>query len=330
MDTLIFAINAVFPIVLLIILGNFLMKKKMFNEDFIKMANRFVFKVALPVSLFINVYDGNISNTNWSIVIFSCLMIIILFLIGLTSVIVFCKDEKRRGVILQNVFRSNYSIIGIPLVVFLANGNNNALSTAALIAATSIPLFNILAVVSLTVFVKDSQGKKIGLDQLFIRILKNPLIIGIFIGVIVVLMRPIFPFTIKEDITFLYSALVLLGKVASPLALVVLGASFKIDEIKDMYKDIIHGVLFRSFISPFLALGVAVLLVKNDIITLNANDFPALIALFGAPSAVSSVVMSYELDNDGRLAGQIVVWSSVCSVISLMLIIMGLKSLGMI
>ena len=58
------------------------------------------------------------------------------------------KKAKRRGVILQCTFRSNFAIIGLTLVDRLGGD----LGLAGMISAFSIPLFNILAVIALSVF----------------------------------------------------------------------------------------------------------------------------------------------------------------------------------
>ena len=49
-ENLIFSLNSTVPIFLLIILGWFLMQIKLFNKDFTAVADKYVFKVALPVS----------------------------------------------------------------------------------------------------------------------------------------------------------------------------------------------------------------------------------------------------------------------------------------
>ena len=55
-------------------------------------------------------------------------------------------------------------------------------------------------------------------------------------------------------------------------------------------------------------------------------EFPALIALFATPVAVSSAIMAGEMDNDEVLAGQLVVWSSLFSMLTMFVIIVIVKS----
>lgn len=51
MDSLIFSLNATIPVFLVIVLGYILMRVGFFTEGFVKIADKYVFKVALPVLL---------------------------------------------------------------------------------------------------------------------------------------------------------------------------------------------------------------------------------------------------------------------------------------
>ena len=52
MSNFIFSINATFPIFLVILLGWFLKRIGLITDEFAEVANKYVFKVALPVLLF--------------------------------------------------------------------------------------------------------------------------------------------------------------------------------------------------------------------------------------------------------------------------------------
>ena len=139
METLFFALNAILPIMLLIALGYQLKRIEMFNHGFLKTANSFVFRVALPVLLFINIYKiESVSDIDWAIISYSMLMILLVFFLGLLCVIFLVPDDKRKGVVLQATFRSNYAIIGIPLATAL--GGTEATAIASIISAFTIPL----------------------------------------------------------------------------------------------------------------------------------------------------------------------------------------------
>ena len=337
METLLFAINAVFPILLLILLGYYLKCINFLTDDFLKIGNKFVFRVGLPFLLFYNIYNiDSLKNINWSVVIYSELIVIFAFLIGIILVKLTIKEEKQKGVILQCVVRSNYAIIGIPLAESL--GGAEAIGIASLLSAFLIPTFNILGVLALSMYKTENNGK-LDIKKTLLNIAKNPLIIGVLIGVLALVIRLLIPvdstgqlvFSLKDDIKFLYKAIENIGKIASPLALIVLGGTFNFNAIKGMLKQIIIGTTSRIVFVPLLGIGLAVILSKyTNIISFDKSIYPALIALLGSPVAVSSAIMAREMDNDGELAGQLVVWTSVFSIITIFITIVILKSINLL
>mgnify|MGYP003448484250 CR=1 FL=1 len=144
-DKLLFTCNAVLPIILLIILGYFLKAIKLFPESFFKTLNKLCFRVCLPTLLFFNIYKvenlGAIGE-NYQIILYAALSILCVFFIGLVFALIFIKDDRQKGVIIQCCFRSNYALIGIPLAEALANGNPIPVGLASIVSAISIPLFN--------------------------------------------------------------------------------------------------------------------------------------------------------------------------------------------
>ena len=82
------------------------------------------------------------------------------------------------------------------------------------------------------------------------------------------------------------------------------------------------GTVWRNVIAPIIALGSAYLLsTHTGLLTCTPADYPALIALFATPVAVSSAVMASQMGGDGQLATQLVVWTSVASVVTMFAII---------
>ena len=154
MKTVYFALNAVMPLVLLIGLGYLLKRIKLLSKDFLSVGNKLVFKLFLPITLFINIYSiEDFSVIQWDAVIFAEVGIVLAFLFGFMAAILFVKDEKKKGVITQCMFRSNYAIIGIPLAEMIAGEAGR--QVASLLSAFTIPTFNILGVVALSVFVAN-------------------------------------------------------------------------------------------------------------------------------------------------------------------------------
>lgn len=337
MNTLLFSMNAILPIILLIFLGYCLKKGNVLDEDWFRKGNRLVFRLLLPCLLFYNVYNiRSFAEINWSVVLYCELVILALFLIGILTVSVAIPDARQKGVIVQSLFRSNFAIIGLPLAESL--GGAQGVGVAAVLSAFSIPTFNILAVLSLTVFLDANGEKKAGLKTTLKKIAKNPLILGVVCGLFCLVLRALLPaakdgtpvFSLSGNLPFVYSAISSLAKAASPLALIILGGLFDFSAVKHMLREIVIGTLGRVLLAPILGIGLAVVLSHTGILPLDQSVYPALLALFGSPVATSSAIMAQEMENDGTLAGQLVVWTSIASIFTLFVFIFVLRSLAIL
>ena len=315
------AFNAVLPILLLILLGYFLKKRKFLSGDFLKIGNKLVFRVCLPAMLFINVYDiDSFASIHWDMVIYCMAAVLGIFILGLVTALVGTPVPERKGVLLQCTFRSNFAIIGLPLAGAL--GGDEAMAVAAVVSAFTIPLFNILGVISLSMFVEKSGDGKHSVKKVMLGILKNPLIIGVLLGMLCLVIRAVQTrflgspvFTMKNQVYFLYKVLSNLKSIASPLALIVLGGQFEFSAVRGLRREILIGTFWRVILAPVLGIGCALLLSKHTgVLQCGSGELPALIALFGSPVAVSSAIMAGEMKNDEQLATQLVVWTSICSI----------------
>ena len=317
---LVTAVNAVVPVVLLILLGYLLKQKKFITKDFVKNGNKLVFNVCLPCMLFINVYSiESFQSIEWSIVIYGVIMLVVIFLLGLITAIAVTKVPERQGVILQCSFRSNIAIIGLSLAAAL--GGEGAMAVAAIISSFTVPVVNILAVIALSMFKKDGQNKT-GIKSVLLGIAKNPLIIAVAIGMVFLGIRELqwalfgeVVFSFSRDLKFLYTAVNNLKNIATPFALLVLGGQFEFSAVKGLLKEIVAGTVWRIVLAPLLGLGVAALLSSR--MGWGINEFPGLVALFGSPVAVSSAVMAGAMGSDEQLATQLVVWTSIFSIVTI-------------
>lgn len=331
-----FSFDAVMPILLLVIVGYLLRCFKFADDAFFKKLNKMVFRVFLPILLFYNIYEiESLELVNWSVIGYCVVAILFICLCGYFVTKLFFKKRENIGVLTQCSFRSNYAIIGIPLAESL--GGSEAVAFASILSAVSIPLFNTLAVIILTHY--SRENKKSSINQTIKTTLTNPLIIGVLLGVITVSVRGFIPidglgvpmFTVENNLPFLYDAISKLAKVASPVALVVLGARFDFKAIGALRKEITSGVLMRLVFAPLIGLGVAVILSEyTALIRVTSVEFPALISLFSTPVAVSSAVMTGEIGGNEQLAGQLVVWTSLFSMFSMFAIIFVMKNFALI
>lgn len=326
-DAFVFAANAVLPIVLIIAAGYFLKRIGMFSQGFLDVGNKLTFRVLIPSLLFYNIYQiGSFDEINFGFVLYGIGAIVVIFLIATVVTCLFTKDGGKRGALIQSAFRSNYAIIGLPLASALFGDKGAA--AAGVMSAFCVPTFNILAVITLTIFNNNSTKEKIDVKKILLGIVKNPLIIGTVAGLIVLGIREIFVscdigFRLK-DIEFLYKTLENLKSICTPFALLVLGGKFEFSAVKRQLRYIVFGTLVRTVAVPVLGLAAAYFLIPG----LSGEHFATYIAVFGTPVAVSSAIMAKEMGADDELAGQLVVWTSLVSTVTIFIFVVFFRSVG--
>lgn len=335
-NILLTAVNAVFPIILLIALGYLLRRKGMLGDGFLENGNKVVFTVSLPVMLFVNVYSiESIADIRWDIVIYSSIAVCVVFALGVVTAVLTTSVSERRGVILQATFRSNYAIVGMTLAGYL--GGQEAVAVSAVLSSVAVPLMNMLAVVALTIFIKGEGVSKISPRRILVDIVKNPLIRGVALGLLCLVIRMVqvklfgrVVFALNRQLKFVYEALNSLKALTTPLALLVLGGQFTFSAAKSLRKEIIVSVFWRLVLAPLIGIGGAYLADRLGWIHCGAAEYPALIALFASPIAVSSAIMAKEMKNDEQLGSQLVVWTCLCSAVTLFVIVCLLMTFGLI
>lgn len=319
MDSLIFALSAVAPIVLSVIVGYFFKKIGMMDESFAKKANKLVFRAFMPVMLFVNIYKMSLSDVDLGFIGYCLVALFVIFALSIPACMAIAGKKDRVGVLVQAIFRSGYSLIGIPLAGSLYG--DEGMMAATILSAALIPCFNVLAVISLSAL-GGEKGEKISPKKIILDIVKNPLIIGIFAALVCVAIRT---FVFEKvgiefrlsDIGPLFVVLQYLANLAIPLALLVLGAQFEFSAVAALKKEIIFGTLVRTVIVPAIVLGVAFIFFRDRF---SPAHFATLVAAFATPVAVPSVPMVQEMGGDVTLAGQLVVWSTLVSAITVFLV----------
>jgi len=324
MDSFIFAVNAVLPLIVMALIGYLLVRVGMIPEGAARTLNKIVFRVFLPCTLFLNVYKiESLGGFDFGYIVYAIAADLLIYALAIPIVMALTKDGARRGVVLQSVFRSNYALIGIPLATSLCGAAGAGVS--AVLSAFAIPVFNVLAVITLSVF--SDRKERVSVKSILLDIAKNPLIESVVLGLAVLGVRAILGQNGIEwrltEITPLFSVLESLSAVSTPLALIALGAQFKFSSIGAMKRELIFSVVARVVAVPLVALTVAYLFFDFE-----AAHFASFVALFATPVAVSSVPMVQEMGGDTELAGQVVVWATATSALTIFLFIFALRLLG--
>jgi len=311
MESLILSFNSVMPIFLLMLTGYILKAVNIADKKGFDTVNRLVFKAFLPTLLFYNIYKTESADVvNPGLMIFTVAGTLIVFAVGYASVFILTKDNAKRGVMLQGFFRSNYAILGLPLVEYICEGKTSGLSS--LMVAVIVPLFNVLAVISLERF----RDGKLNIPKMLKGVLTNTLIIGCLLGLVFYLAGIKLPDVVEKAVSDV-------AKIASPLAIIVLGASFTFSSLRGCVKELCTVVAARLVIVPAIAIFFAVLL------GFTGEALACVLIAFGAPVAVSSFSMAQQMGGDEALAAQVVVVSSALCLLTLFGRIFLLNSMGL-
>lgn len=317
MGNLLFSCNVVVPIFVLIMLGYALTRLKLWDGNFLKIANDVCFKCFLPVLLFYNVASANIFEVfNGKLILYVCLCACVLC--GLLFIIMplIIKDNKRRGVMIQGTFRSNFLLFGVPLGLSIGGAQGSVL--AAVVASFYVPVINMLSVISLYAF-SDSKNKN--LKSALLGIIKNPLIIGGVSGLLFSLLRNSIGFEIPVMVD---TTLVNIKSIATPFAFIILGGDLKFGNMLRNVKFSIFSVLGKIVIIPAVMITISALLGFNKL------EMAILIAVFATPNAVSSYAMARNYEADYELAGEIITLGTLLSIFTIFVFITLSKSFGWI
>ncbi len=312
MDNLFFSLNAVLPLFLLVLAGYILKRIGMFSDEWLKTANKFSFRITFSVLLFYDIYSSEKISSGYGRLIAFCVLGI-LIITALCYIIVprMVKERPRAGVVIQGIFRSNFLLLGMPVAINMFG--DEAKAPAAVSVAVVIPLFNVLATLTLTIF--SEKSSRISVKSILKELAMNPLIIGCaagFLFKVLALRLPIFLDRTFSDIS----------DIAVPLALIILGGQFKVGGFLKNFKLVLATVLTKLAVIPIILITIAVMLGFRGV------ELAILITVFASPCAVSSSIMAYSMGCDGELAGEIVVLGTLLSVATLFSFIFILRTLA--
>ena len=317
-DNLLYSVNAILPIFLLVVLGWVLKRTGKITDGFCEIADWLVFKVGLPVMLFLEVAESSLEeNRDAKLILYLVIAVTASFtLMSLASLFV-VRDPKMRGAFIQGSCRSNFAILGVPLA------QNMFGEVGGQVIAITMPfvilMFNSYSVVILSIFSgsREHRFSRQTLKAILRSIVTNPLIIGVVLGL---------PFMIWKIpiVTAASKTLHYLSGLTTPLALLSLGANFKAESLRGRAGYAVLGAFNRTLLIPAIAVTGAALF------GLRGPALGVVLICFGAPTAVSSYIMAKKMDNDHELAAQILLLSTMVCVLTIFAGIFILRSLALI
>lgn len=310
MENLVVAIEAVIPMFCLMFIGVLVHKYRLLSDVELVHLNRMVFRVFFSIMMFYNLYTTNLGTTfRPRLVLFAIGALAVVYVVTFAVVCLTEAKPRRRGAMIQAIYRSNFVLMGVPLVANIFGDDKIAVTT--MMIAIVVPIYNVLGVFTLETF----RGGKFNLGHILLGVLKNPMILGAIVGAAFLLLGIPVPKPILKPLAQISAA-------TTPLALIVLGASFRLGSTQAHLPQLVACIVSRLFIVPAVVLGTAVWLGFRGI------EFVTLISIFCTPCAVAGYAMAQQMDSDADLAGNCVVFTSGLSCITIFGWILFFKSMG--
>mgnify|MGYP000850168472 CR=1 FL=1 len=323
MDSFVFALDTTMPVFLVILLGWFLRRVGVLNEAFCKPADQYVFKCALPVSLFLSIAKMDVYSDfdpMFCLFCFTVTAIVFLGVWALTSRLM--KDKALVGEFSQAAVRSSAAILGVAL-------NTNIYGNAGMVpmmVLSAVPFFNVYAVLILQFSPHtDENGRLIpperngaaAVRHALVNVVKNPIILGILAGLPFSLLSIDFPPMADKFLS-------MLGGCATPMALLSIGAGFEGAKAIKKLGPTCAAAFIKLILLPVIFLPIAVHMGFRE------QALVAIVILCGAPSTVSGYVMAKNMGGDHVLSSSIIVLTTVLSAVTLTLTLFILRSFALI
>lgn len=314
MENLIFSLNATIPIFLMMLLGMLFRKLGWMDEVFAAKMNKFVFLVPLPVLLFEQLATVDFSEV-WDIkFILFCFVVTAISITISTLISLLWKDRSIKGEFIQATYRSSAALLGI---AFIQNIYGTA-GMAPLMIIGSVPLYNIMAVVVLSLFKPGNNSFDKALVKKTLKgIATNPIIIGIVAGFVWSALKLPMPSILHKTVSSI-------GATATPIGLMSMGATFEMKKATSKMKPTLVAVFMKliGFCAIFLPVA-AMLGFRNE-------QLIAILVMLGSATTVSCFVMARNMGHEGTLSSGVIMMTTLLSAFTLTMWLDVLRSFGLV
>ena len=302
MDVILISAKAILPLFAFMMLGFWIKKRDLLSETATRQINILVFRFFLPIMCAETIYKANLrEDVELLPVLMVTFGIIGIFLISWLIVPRFIKDKTQIPVMIQGIYKSNYAILGIPIAISIYGAEN--IGVVSVIAVILVPLNN-----ALSAFIFERYtGKATSGSKLVLNIIRNPLVLGSLAGLILNLTGIVIPDWILSGI---FSKL---GAMATPLSMIALGASFVFSQIKTYRRPLFWACLAKLVFVPALIIPLSIILGARSAGLVGITIYAA------SPNAVNSYSTAVAMGGDADLANEIVVMTSLLSMITMFL-----------
>lgn len=331
-------LSAFFQTVILIFLGFIFMRKGLVNPDGKKIISVLIWKLAVPCfafNAFMQDFEWVRFKNSILVMILSILFYSILILFGK---LIFIKRGKEVALV-SGFFMAigQTTLFSMPILqsVYEDKGNEVMLY----ISSISI-IFRIFVYVIAYSIISGEKISKDNFGSSMKKVFLNPVMTGMFLGILVFLIQNITPqvqigsgvfddnglelvkkvsvFRIDQTLPVLYVTIKSLARLVGPLCMFMIGMTIGEASLGECMKDKSAWkiALLRNVAAPVFISLVCLLLQKTGLVNFNEFSFMAILIGFSAPVSVTLSITCVQFGKEGVLASRACVISTILTILT--------------
>ncbi len=304
MDNFIAVVLAVLPVMILIGSGLGLRLLRLLSNAGSAEMGKAVYWLALPCFLFTKLAAGDQASPPWIGLGIATLC----YGASLALVLYSCRhlSPAIQGSLATMSYRANGAFVGLPIAILLIE--NGVCDPAfeqyfLILLAGTVPIFNVYSVFGFLLPHHGIDAK--ALRRIGFGLIKNPLIWSCFLGLWFSQMG--WGQALEHNV--LMRSFSLIGQAAIPMALIMAGASLRLESLRAGGKHFWIWAAWKMLLLPIIVFAICILLEVDQ------HTLMGLTILSASPSAVAAVPMSQELGGDEEIsAASVVVTTMICPI----------------
>ena len=302
MENLLMGFNIVSPVFLVLLLGYFAKQRGHIDDNFVDKGTWIVFYLALPFKLFYDIKNARIESLHPKYVLYILLgVIFVIFLSLIIGKVIGIKDKRKLSAFVHCAYRSNFVYVGFPILDILYNGAPS-MEHMIVIVSFGLTLYNISAIILLTYY-SESEEKRISFLDIIVKIIKNPIIIGVVFGAL-------FNFLHIPVYSGVDKAIEMVSKISTPMSLILIGASLNFESSKSDFKLMFLSAFIKTVLAPLILIPTGKWLGFTNM------ELGIAYVFWATPCAANCFIFTRQMNSDYEFASKIITLSFIMSIVT--------------
>lgn len=302
MENLLMGFNIVSPVFLVLLLGYFAKQRGHIDDNFVDKGTWIVFYLALPFKLFYDIKNARIESLHPKYVLYILLgVIFVIFLSLIIGKVIGIKDNRKLSAFVHCAYRSNFVYVGFPILDILYNGAPS-MEHMIVIVSFGLTLYNISAIILLTYY-SESEEKRISFLDIIVKIIKNPMIIGVVFGAL-------FNFLHIPVYSGVDKAIEMVSKISTPMSLILIGASLNFESSKSDFKLMFLSAFIKTVLAPLILIPTGKWLGFTNM------ELGIAYVFWATPCAANCFIFTRQMNSDYEFASKIITLSFIMSIVT--------------